>query len=226
GEGGKGEGGKGEGGKGEGGKGEGGKGEGGKGEGGKGEGGKGEGGKGAEGQGGQGGRGGDGSGERRREGEPASGSSPRQGVATGRGEPGERQGEGQPGGLDRLAGFGGPQAGTGNAPFTGGNFREWSDRLRDVEEMLSDPELSAEAARIRERARAIRAESQRHSVPPNWELVKMQVAEPLTELYQKVSQELWKRTGSEELVPIDRDPVPPEFSHEVQRYFEQLGTGQ
>ncbi len=37
-------------------------------------------------------------------------------------------------------------------PITGEGFREWSDRMRDVEELLEDPGLRAEAARIRDRA--------------------------------------------------------------------------
>jgi hypothetical protein len=134
---------------------------------------------------------------------------------------------GQRTGLDRLSGFTG---GGGNeemlTPFTGNNFRGWSDRLRDVEESLSDPELRGEAARIRERARAIRAESQRHSALPNWDLVKMQVSEPLVELLDRVSQELLKRSGNDSLTPIDRDPVPPQYTDPVRRYFERLGAGQ
>lgn len=142
-----------------------------------------------------------------------------------RGAPGDRNG--QRGSFDQLAGPGG--GGGGNermmSPFTGEDFREWSDRLRDVEEMLGDPQLSAEAGRIRERARALRAESKRHSAPPNWDLVKMQVAEPLAELLDKVRTELLKRTKSDLLVPLDRDPVPPEYAEQVRKYYERLGTG-
>ena len=94
-----------------------------------------------------------------------------------------------------------------------------------MEETLSDPELSGEAARIRERARAIRTESQRHSELPNWDLVKLQVSEPLAELLNRVSQELLKRSGGDSLTPIDRDPVPPEYTDSVRRYFERLGAG-
>ena len=111
------------------------------------------------------------------------------------------------------------------APFSGDGFREWSDRLRDVEEMLGDPQLSAEAARIRERARALRAESKRHSAPPNWGLVEMEVAKPLEELRHRVHIEVLKRSKTEELVPLDRDPVPAEFREQVRKYYEQLGAG-
>jgi hypothetical protein len=97
--------------------------------------------------------------------------------------------------------------------------------MRDVEEMLGDPQLSAEAARIRERARALRADSKRHSAPPNWDLVKLQVAEPLAELLDRVHIELLRRTKSDSLVPLDRDPVPAEFAEQVRKYYERLGTG-
>lgn len=153
-------------------------------------------------------------------------------------QPGQRQpGEGQPGqpqpgqrGGQRLGDqIGGMTGGGGNqrewAPLTGEDFRQWSDRLRDVEEMVDDPELRAEAARIRDRARAIRAEHKRHSAEPNWELVQQQVAGPLVELQQRVSEELLRRTSKKALVPLDRDPVPPQYSEKTRRYYERLGSG-
>ncbi len=112
-------------------------------------------------------------------------------------------------------------------PLTGGGdeFRDWSDRLRDVEEMVQDPELRAEAARIRERARALRAEFKRHSDEPNWDLVQQQVAGPLFELRDRVVEELLRRTAKKAIVPLDRDPVPPEYAEKTRRYYEQLGGG-
>ena len=111
------------------------------------------------------------------------------------------------------------------APLTGEDFREWSDRLRDVEEMVDDPELRAEAARIRDRARAVRAEFKRHSATPQWELVQEQIAEPLVQLKQRVAEELLRRTSREAIVPLDRDPVPPEYTEKTRQYYERLGTG-
>ena len=111
------------------------------------------------------------------------------------------------------------------APLTGEDFREWSDRLRDVEEMVDDPELRAQAARIREQARSIRAELKRHSAPPNWDLVRKNVALPLVELEQRIASELLKRAGKQALVPLDRDPVPPQYSEKTRKYYERLGTG-
>jgi hypothetical protein len=112
-----------------------------------------------------------------------------------------------------------------SAPITGEDFLKWSDRLRDVEEMVDDPELRAEAARIRDQARAIRAEFKRHSKEPNWGLVRVNVAEPLVELSNRVSDELLRRNSKQAIVPLDRDPVPPKYSEKTRRYYERLGTG-
>jgi hypothetical protein len=109
-------------------------------------------------------------------------------------------------------------------PLTGNQFRDWSDRLRDVEEMVADPELRAEAARIRERARSMRAEFKRHSSDPNWELVQSQVAGPLVELRDRVAAELLRRTAKQAIVPLDRDPVPPRYSEKTRLYYERLSS--
>ncbi|MDA1053987.1 MAG: hypothetical protein O3C40_26355 [Planctomycetota bacterium] len=121
------------------------------------------------------------------------------------------------------------QSGTGGpnnvAPIGGEDFVEWSDQLRDVEEMLDDPELRAEAARIRDRARGFRVELKRHSKEPNWDLVELQVAKPLAELRDRIAEELLRRTSDDAAIPLDRDPVPSRFTEQVRRYYEKLGSG-
>jgi hypothetical protein len=52
------------------------------------------------------------------------------------------------------------------------------------------------------------------------------VAEPLNELSRKIAEEIRRRTSPDSLVPIDRDPVPPEYSEAVRRYYERLGSGE
>jgi uncharacterized protein YukE len=111
------------------------------------------------------------------------------------------------------------------APLTGENFREWSDRLRDVEEMVGDPQLRVDAGRIREQARAMRAEFKRHSAPPNWDLVRDQLVNPLAELEHRVSDEVLKRASKKALGPLDRDPVPPQYSEKTRKYYDRLGSG-
>jgi hypothetical protein len=114
----------------------------------------------------------------------------------------------------------GEQAG----PLTGENFSNWSDRLRDVEEMIDLPELRNEVARVRDRARTMRSEYKRHSKNPQWPLVKSQISGPLVEIRDRVAEELARREKSDSLVPIDRDPVPGKYSDLVRRYYEKLGS--
>ena len=110
-------------------------------------------------------------------------------------------------------------------PITGEDFRQWSDRLRDVEEMLSQRDLRNEAARVRDRARSIRVEFKRHGKEPQWNLVREQISRPLVELRKRLDEELAKLKSHEALVPIDRDPVPGRFAELVRSYYENLGGG-
>ena len=130
--------------------------------------------------------------------------------------------EGGAEGLDRVADA---LAGAANGPITGDGFRRWSDRLRDVEELLTDPALRAEAARIRDRARGEREEYKRHSKMPDWTRLKDMVADPINELRQRVAEEVHRRESPDSLVPIDRDLVPPQYAEGVRRYYERLGSG-
>ena len=111
-------------------------------------------------------------------------------------------------------------------PITGEGFRQWSDRMRDVEELLDNPELRAEAARIRDRARGAREEFKRHSKVPDWKQLQDPVFEPMNELRNRIAEEVRRRESPDALVPIDRDPVPPQFAEGVRRYYERLGSGQ
>ncbi|MBN1803853.1 MAG: hypothetical protein JW837_01260 [Sedimentisphaerales bacterium] len=112
-----------------------------------------------------------------------------------------------------------------NGLFTGRDFDQWSDQLRDVEEMLTEREFRDEAARIRDRARSILAEFVRHGKSPQWNLVRQQITNPLTELRKNLSDKLAQVRSDEALVPIDRDPVPGRFAELVRKYYENLGGG-
>ncbi len=144
----------------------------------------------------------------------------------GRGEKGD--GEKGRGGLLEQMGQSGGGGGGGSiaSPIAGGGFREWSDGLGDVEEMVGDPELRSDTAAIRDRARQMRVELRRNGSKPQWELVESMIAKPLRELKMKVSEELLRRSADRTApVPIDRDPVPDEYSSAVKRYYESLGSG-
>ena len=97
--------------------------------------------------------------------------------------------------------------------------------MRDVEELIDDPDLRAEAARIRDRVRGTREEFKRHAKEPDWNKLQRLVAKPLNELRDRVAEEVRRRESPDALVPIDRDPVPPEFAEGVRRYYERLGSG-
>ncbi|MEZ6057089.1 MAG: DUF4175 family protein [Planctomycetaceae bacterium] len=108
------------------------------------------------------------------------------------------------------------------SPLTGDDFVAWSDKLRDVEEMVSDPQLRAELTQVRDRAREMRMEFKRHSKQPNWELVRTSIYAPLRELEQRLSDDLARQEDQGKLVPIDRDPVPDQYKDLVRRYYEEL----
>jgi hypothetical protein len=111
-------------------------------------------------------------------------------------------------------------------PFTGQDYANWSDRLRDVEEILDDQDWRNEAARVRDRARTVRAEFVRHGTEPQWDLVRQSIMQPLVDLRKQVKDELARLRKDQTLVPIDRDPVPGVYAERVKRYFETLGTDQ
>ena len=102
---------------------------------------------------------------------------------------------------------------------------QWSDQIRNVEELIDDPTMRAEVARIREAARSMRADFKRHSKEPQWGLVRMQILEPLSEIQEKLKEEIARRESPESLVPIDRDPVPDKYAELVRRYYERIGSG-
>lgn len=124
-----------------------------------------------------------------------------------------------------LANEGGAADGRGSrgGPITGEQFAEWSDRLRDVEEMVDLPDLRTEVSMARERARLMRQEFKGERKKPDWAKVELQVVKPLVEVRQKLQEELARREVKDSLVPIDRDPVPARYSELVRRYYENLG---
>jgi hypothetical protein len=110
-----------------------------------------------------------------------------------------------------------------DGPFTGKDFVQWSDRLRDVEEMVDLPDLRNQIARIREDARQIRRAVREDSQKPDWAVVRARISGPLVEVRQRLEEELAKRESKDSLVPLDRDPVPGKYTDLVRRYYQELG---
>ncbi len=129
---------------------------------------------------------------------------------------------GQSGSQNPFEAFGGNTGG----PMTGRDYLQWSDRLRDVEEMVESEELRNKVAAIRDRARSIRRDFKRHGKEPEWDLVGKQIVEPLAEVHERVREELLKLESEDSPVPIDRDPVPERFSDLVEKYYKELGRGE
>jgi hypothetical protein len=111
------------------------------------------------------------------------------------------------------------------SPITGSNFDNWSDRLRNVEDMLTRPELRNEVAKVLDHARDLRADARRNDAVPQVEHLQMRILNPLVELRDKVTEELARKEGKNPLAPVDRDPVPEQYRELVQKYYEQLGAG-
>ncbi len=110
-------------------------------------------------------------------------------------------------------------------PLLGEEYQEWNDSIREVEELVRDPELKAEAARIREAAREMRIEYKRHSEVPQWPLVERLITQPMDQLRSRIAQELLRKTAEKnQIVPLDRDPVPRQFQKALDSYFERLGS--
>lgn len=118
------------------------------------------------------------------------------------------------------------ESGSASDPITGDAYAAWSDSLRDVEELVRDQSVRAEAARIREAVRSMRVEYKRHAKEPEWPLVRELVANPLAKLTEKVQEELLRLSAERNaLVPVDRDPVPSLYQQRLDRYYENLGSG-
>jgi hypothetical protein len=109
-------------------------------------------------------------------------------------------------------------------PLTGDNYGNWVDSLRDVEELVSDPNMKGEVVRIREVAREMRVDYKRHSKEPQWDLVRKLIAEPIGQLREKVQEELLRKSSERSaIVPVDHDPVPSRYQQQQDRYYENLG---
>ena len=109
--------------------------------------------------------------------------------------------------------------------FRSKGFNEFTDQLREVEELVSDPKLRADIARVRETARSMRAEFKRHSKAPEWESVKMQISQPLAEIERRIAEEITRQQSPDSFVPLDKDPIPDRYSELVRKYYERLSQG-
>jgi hypothetical protein len=146
------------------------------------------------------------------------------------GAPGAAAGGGDPLGIDNLlnggaagGGGGGGRAAAPGAPITGTGYGSWSDRLREIEEIVDAPDLRNAVAAARERARLVRQDFTRNHRRPDWAAIDLEIVKPLLEVRDHISDELARRASKDSLVPLDRDPVPNRYAESVRKYYEELG---
>lgn len=114
----------------------------------------------------------------------------------------------------------------GGGPITGNNYVNWSDRMREVEQVLDSADLRNQLATVRERVGAFRGYYREYGRAPQADAVRNQILVPMTQVRVWLQQEIARLEDANSLVPLDRDPVPEHFSELVRRYYEKLGTGQ
>jgi len=135
----------------------------------------------------------------------------------------QRGGRGGRGGPNQQ----GPEQLTG--PITGNGYREFTDSLRSVEELVNDPQLRAQAATIRQNVTNYRADYVRRGgssgFAPSWNILQDTLNRPLTDLRTAISQEILRRESAQPTVPLDKDAVPPAYQDQVRAYYERLGSG-
>jgi len=112
----------------------------------------------------------------------------------------------------------------GGGPITGNNYVNWSGRLRDVEQVLDPQDLRNELATVRERIAVMRADYRERGRLPEGDVVRSQILAPMTQVRVWLQQELSRQENAGSLVPLDRDPVPDNYSELVRKYYEKLGS--
>jgi len=55
--------------------------------------------------------------------------------------------------------------------------------------------------------------------------LRKQVLDPLSQLRDRVNDELAQLETDDKKVPVDRDPVPRRYAEQVREYYERLGSG-
>jgi hypothetical protein len=120
----------------------------------------------------------------------------------------------------------GNRPGGDGGPITGNDYAAWSQQLREVESVLDSPDLRNQLVTVRDRLGAFRAEYRNSRRAPSPETIREQLVLPLSQVQVWVQEELARQENSGSLVPLDRDPVPENYSELVRKYYEKLGSAQ
>jgi hypothetical protein len=124
--------------------------------------------------------------------------------------------------LEQMAG---PEGrGGGGGPITGNGYADWADRLRDVQRVLDPDDLRNQLATVADRVATFRTEYRNQGRVPSTAIVQQEVIAPMTQVRVWLQEELARHENSATLVPLDRDPVPDNYSEVVRTYYENLGN--
>jgi hypothetical protein len=113
-----------------------------------------------------------------------------------------------------------------NGPITGNEFVDWTDRMRDVEQVVDSAELRNRLAAVRERVAAYRSDFRKRGQKPDADKLRSTVLDPMTEVRTRLQEDLARLANANSLVPLDHDPVPENYADMVRKYYEKLGGGQ
>ena len=101
----------------------------------------------------------------------------------------------------------------------------WSEQLRDVQSVLDPADLRNQLMTVRDRLAGYRA-AYRSSGDSRPDEVRTQLLMPLEQVRAWVQEELARQENAGSSVPLDRDPVPENYSDLVRKYYEKLGSAQ
>jgi exonuclease V gamma subunit len=98
--------------------------------------------------------------------------------------------------------------------------------MRDVEQALDPQDLRNQLTTVRERTSALRAQYRLNGRRPDDKYVREQILVPMTQVRVWLQEEIARQQNANSLVPLDRDPVPDNYSELVRKYYEKLGSAQ
>jgi len=107
--------------------------------------------------------------------------------------------------------------------FVTGDYRQWLDTMRDVEDLLPGdhigrPRLNA----LRREVERLRKEYRRRDLEPEYELFLDHVSEPLNQLIETLTLDVARLREERAFVWIDDGSVPDRYRKKVADYFEAL----
>jgi hypothetical protein len=116
------------------------------------------------------------------------------------------------------------RAAENGGPITGNDYAAWAQQARDVESVLDSADLRNQLATVRDRVGALRGAYRNGRQIPSAVTIRRELLVPLSQVSVWVRDELARQENAGSLVPLDRDPVPDNYSSLVSKYYEKLGS--